>query len=52
MAKLAIFLQNMIWEICSTFDFEQCSLKKIVKILIFKAGIIIIMMIIIMIIMI
>ena len=33
--KRAIFLQNILWECCSKFDFKQCSLKKFLKILIF-----------------
>ena len=33
-AKQAIFLQNILWESCSKFYFKQCSLKKILKILI------------------
>ena len=35
-AKRAIFLQNILWESCSKFDFKQCSLKKSLKILIFQ----------------
>ena len=34
-AKRAIFLQNILWESCSKFNFKQCSLKKFLKILIF-----------------
>ena len=33
-AKRATFLQNILWESCSKFDFKQCSLKKFLKILI------------------
>merc|ERR1712208_257938 len=34
-AKRAIFLQNILWESFSKFNFKQCSLKKFLKILIF-----------------
>ena len=34
--KRATFLQNILYESCSKFDFEQCSLKKSLKILIFQ----------------
>ena len=34
-AKQATFLQNILWESCSKFNFKQCSLKKFLKILIF-----------------
>ena len=33
--KRATFLQNILWESCSKFNFKQCSLKKFLKILIF-----------------
>ena len=34
-AKQAIFLQNILWESYSKFNFKQCSFKKFFKILIF-----------------
>ena len=33
MAKLAIFLQNILLESCGKFNFKQCSLQKFLKIL-------------------
>ena len=35
-AKQATFLQKILWESFSKFDFKQCSLKKSLKILIFQ----------------
>ena len=35
-AKRVTFLQNILWESWSKFDFKQCSLKKSLKILIFQ----------------
>ena len=29
--KWATFLQNILWKCCSKFNFEQCSLKRILK---------------------
>ena len=34
--KRATFLQNILWESYSKFDFKQCSLNKILKILTFQ----------------
>ena len=36
MAKRAIFLQNILWENYSKFNFKQCSIAKFVRILIFQ----------------
>ena len=35
-AERATFLQNILWKSYSKFDFKQCSIKKILKILIFR----------------